>query len=100
MRRTLPAVLAAILVAGVALAANIDNAKRFFKGGFEVVAGEPGPEARVVGRGTFQDGAQQVALDDGAASGTYTFWITELPPNAEGSGYRAYVSEIGLEGNR
>lgn len=67
-------------------------------GAFEVLAGEPGPEARVVGRGTFQDGAQQVALDDGAASGTYTFWITELPPNAEGSGYRAYVSEIGLEG--
>lgn len=63
-----------------------------------MLAGEPGPEARVVGQGTFEGGAQVVDLADGPASGTYTFWITELPPNAEGSGYRAYVSEIGLEG--
>ncbi len=67
-------------------------------GTFQVLAGEPGPEARVVGQGTFEGGAQVVDLSDGPASGTYTFWITELPPNAEGSGYRAYVSEIGLEG--
>jgi hypothetical protein len=52
----------------------------------------------VVGRGTFGDGPQQVELEPGAAAGTYTFWITELPPNALGGGYRAYVSEIGLEG--
>jgi hypothetical protein len=92
---------------GVGLALNLDSpavARRLVVttkgtgGAFEVIAGEPGPEARVVGRGTFQDGAQQVALDDGPASGTYTFWITDLPPNAQGSGYRAYVSEIGLEG--
>ena len=42
--------------------------------------------------------AAGVVLDEGTPSGTYTFWITELPPNAEGSGYRAYVSEIGLDG--
>jgi len=94
---------------GVGLTLNLDSpavARRLVVttkgtgGAFEVIAGEPGPEARVVGRGTFRDGAQQVALDDGPASGTYTFWITDLPPNAQGSGYRAYVSEIGLEGTR
>ncbi|MBM3665794.1 MAG: hypothetical protein FJW92_08385 [Actinobacteria bacterium] len=67
-------------------------------GAFEVLAGPPGSEARVVGRGTFEDGPQQVALDDGPGSGSYTFWITGLPPNAQGGGYRAYVSEIGLQG--
>lgn len=67
-------------------------------GAFEVIAGEPGPDARVVGRGTFADGPQRIDLKPGAAAGTYTFWITELPPNALGEGYRAYVSEIGLEG--
>lgn len=36
MKRTLPAVLAAILVAGIALAANVDNAKRYLKGGIDL----------------------------------------------------------------
>ena len=92
---------------GVGLALTLDSpavARRLLVttngtgGTFQVLAGEPGPGARVVGQGTFEGGAQVVALADGAASGTYTFWITELPPNVEGSGYRAYVSEIGLEG--
>ena len=51
-------------------------------GAFEVLAGPPSADARVVGRGTFEDGAQQVDLEPGAASGTYTFWITDVPPNA------------------
>lgn len=88
----------ALNLASPAVARSLLVTTRGSGGAFEVLAGEPGPEARVVGRGTFQDGAQQVALDEGPASGTYTFWITELPPNAEGSGYRAYVSEIGLAG--
>lgn len=67
-------------------------------GAFEVIAGDPGPDARVVGRGTFEDGPQRIDLQPGAPAGTYTFWITDLPPNALGEGYRAYVSEIGLEG--
>ncbi len=67
-------------------------------GAFQVLAGPPGEDARVVGSGTFTDGEQQVDLADGPASGEYTLWITELPPNAKGEGYRAYVSEVGLEG--
>jgi serine/threonine-protein kinase len=67
-------------------------------GAFEVLAGPPGASARVVGRGTFEGGAQRIVLDDGAPAGTYTLWITDLPPNTEGSGYRAYVSEVALEG--
>jgi hypothetical protein len=63
-----------------------------------VLAGEPGPDARVVGSGTFEGGAQSVPLTEGDPSSTYTLWITELPPNAKGDGYRAYVSEIGVEG--
>jgi serine/threonine-protein kinase len=81
-----------------AVARRLDVTTRGTGGAFEVIAGEPGPGARVVGRGTFGDGPQQVELEPGAAAGTYTFWITELPPNALGGGYRAYVSEIGLEG--
>lgn len=67
-------------------------------GAFQVIAGQPGPGARVVGQGSFRQGVQQVELADGPASGTYTLWITGLPPNAIGGGYRAYVSEVGLEG--
>lgn len=67
-------------------------------GAFEVRAGGPGEAVRVVGRGTFGVGTQRVALDAGAPSGSYTLWITDLPPNTEGSGYRAYVSEVTLEG--
>ena len=67
-------------------------------GAFEVLAGEPGPSARVVGRGVFEGGAQRVVLEGGPPVGTYTLWITDLPPNTDGSGYRAYVSEVALEG--
>ncbi len=67
-------------------------------GAFEVLAGEPGPSARVVGRGAFEGGAQRVVLEGGPPAGTYTLWITDLPPNTEGSGYRAHVSEVALEG--
>jgi eukaryotic-like serine/threonine-protein kinase len=67
-------------------------------GTFEVLAGEPGPSARVVGRGVFDGGVQRVALGGGAPVGTYTLWITDLPPNVRGNGYRAYVSEVALEG--
>ncbi len=81
-----------------AVARRLTMTTRGTGGAFQVLAGEPGPDARVVGRGSFADGAQEVVLDEGTPSGTYTFWITELPPNAEGSGYRAYVSEIGLDG--
>ncbi|MBL6633761.1 MAG: serine/threonine protein kinase [Thermoleophilia bacterium] len=81
-----------------AVARRLDITTRGTGGAFQVIAGAPGPDARVVGRGTFRDGAQRVDLDDGPASATYTFWITELPPNVAGEGYRAYVSEVGLEG--
>ncbi len=67
-------------------------------GAFEVIAGDPGPGARVVGRGSFSGGHQQVDLQEGPPSGLYTLWITELPANAQGGGYRASVSEIALEG--
>jgi hypothetical protein len=80
------------------VARRLDLTSRGTGGAFEVIAGEPGPGARVVGRGSFRDGRQQVELQDAPASATYTFWITDLPPNVDGGGYRAYVSEIGLEG--
>ncbi len=80
------------------VARRLDLTSRGTGGAFEVIAGEPGPDARVVGRGSFRDGRQQVDLQDAPASATYTFWITDLPPNVDGGGYRAYVSEIGLEG--
>lgn len=80
------------------VARRLDLVTRGSGGAFQVLAGPPGADARVVGSGTFRDGAQQVDLADGPESGEYTLWITELPPNAEGSGYRAYVSEVGLEG--
>ena len=81
-----------------AVARRLDITTRGTGGAFQVIAGAPGPDARVVGTGTFQDGAQRVDLAAGPASATYTFWITELPPNVAGDGYRAYVSEVGLEG--
>jgi hypothetical protein len=37
-------------------------------------------------------------LEGGPPVGTYTLWITDLPPNTDGSGYRAHVSEVALEG--
>ena len=46
----------------------------------------------------FENGAQSVTLTPGAASSVYTLWITQPPPNAEGSGYRAYVAEASLVG--
>ncbi len=67
-------------------------------GSFQVLAGPPGPEAPVVGAASFAGGRQQVVLEAGPVAGSYTLWITELPPNAVGGGYRAYVSEIGLAG--
>ena len=76
---------------GKIFVSNVEEAIR-------IRTGEPGPDARVVGRGSFRDGRQQVNLQDAPASATYTFWITDLPPNVDGGGYRAYVSEIGLEG--
>jgi len=85
-------------LAAPAVATRLDLVSDGPGGRFEVLAGEPGPDARVVGSGTFEGGAQSVPLTDGAPSSTYTLWVTELPPNAKGDGYRAYVSEIGLEG--
>ncbi len=67
-------------------------------GTFQVLAGPPATNARVVGEGTFGDGRQSVDLTPGAASGIYTLWITSLPPNILGGGYRAYVSEASFEG--
>lgn len=81
-----------------AVARRLDMVTKGSGGAFEVLAGEPSPSARVVGRGTFEEGSQQVDLEIGPPSATYTLWITGLPPNTEGGGYRAYVSEIGLEG--
>lgn len=81
-----------------AVARRLDVTTAGSGGAFEVLAGAPGPDARVVGRGTFGDGAQQVGLEAAGEVDTYTFWITDLPPNARGDGYRAYVAEIGLEG--
>lgn len=81
-----------------AVARRLDITTRGTGGAFQVIAGAPGPDARVVGTGTFRDGAQQVDLADGPASGEYTFWITDLPPNVQGDGYRAFVSEVALEG--
>ena len=85
-------------LAAPAVATRLDLVSDGPGGRFEVLAGEPGPDARVVGSGTFEGGAQSVPLAEGDPSSTYTLWITELPPNAKGDGYRAYVSEIGLEG--
>ncbi len=67
-------------------------------GTFQVLAGPPATDARVVGEGTFGDGRQSVDLTPGAASGIYTLWITSLPPNILGGGYRAYVAEASFEG--
>ena len=67
-------------------------------GTFEVLAGPPATDARVVGEGTFGNGRQSVDLTPGAASGIYTLWITSLPPNILGSGYRAYVAEASFDG--
>ena len=38
------------------------------------------PDARVVGKGVFENGHQSVALTSGAASDVYTLWITQPPP--------------------
>lgn len=80
MRRTLPAVLAVILVAGVALAANVDNAKRFFKGGFEVVAGDgtlaSGTDL-VLANGLVRHTAQALSVADNVMDGgTHTATAT------------------------
>jgi len=51
-----------------------------------------------VGEGTFGNGRQSVDLAPGAASDIYTLWITSLPPNILGGGYRAYVAEASFDG--
>jgi hypothetical protein len=67
-------------------------------GAFRVLAGPPATDARVVGEGTFENGRQSVDLTPGAPSGIYTLWITSLPPNILGGGYRAYVGEASFDG--
>ena len=67
-------------------------------GTFEVLAGPPATDARVVGEGTFGNGRQSVDLTPGAPSDIYTLWITSLPPNILGGGYRAYVAEASFDG--
>jgi eukaryotic-like serine/threonine-protein kinase len=67
-------------------------------GAFEMRAGDAGPSDRVVGRGSFDGGTLRVPLDAGDASDSYMLWITELPPNTGGEGFRAYIAEVELEG--
>ncbi len=81
-----------------AVAGRMDLVTKGTGGTFQVLASPPGADARVVGTGTFENGQQSVALEAGASSDVYTLWITALPPNAEGSGYRAYVTEASLQG--
>ena len=81
-----------------AVATRLDMITKGTGGAFEVLAGPPGADTRVVGKGTFTNGAQSVDLTPGAASDVYTLWITEPPPNVDGDGYRAYVGEISLQG--
>lgn len=83
-----------------AVATRLEMVTKGTGGAFQVLAGPPGADARVVGKGSFTNGSQTVDLEPGAPSDVYTLWITEPPPNVDGDGYRAYVGEISLQGTQ